>query len=130
VCTSCALVGGIHLKELVSDEMIEEAHKKTIAAAHNVIALKGYTNTAIGFAVGKIVQAILKDTHDIIPLSFAAKGRLGIKDDVYVSLPCVIGRKGVKVWDIRLPEEEACKIRESAQVMYQSAMEVLGEGSK
>jgi len=126
VCTSCALVGGIHLRDLVSDEIIQEAHHKTVTAAANVIALKGYTNTAIGFAVGKIVQAIVKDTNDIIPLSFSAKGRLGIKEDVYVSLPCVIGRNGVKVWDIKLPEEEASKIRASATVMYESAMEVLG----
>lgn len=112
--------------ELVSKEDIAAAHQRVIGAAGEVIKLRGYTSTAIGMAVGKIVEAILKDKRVIMPLSINAKGRCGIEQDVFLSLPCIVDRSGVRPWETTLPESESLKLQASAATMYEVSKEMLG----
>ena len=83
-------------------------------AAYRVIEMKGSTNHAIALAVRRIAQAILRDEHAILTVSSLLSGQYGIHD-VCLSLPCVVGRRGVeRVIPIKLTHEEELQLRRSA----------------
>ena len=83
-------------------------------AAYRVIDMKGSTNHAIAVAVRRIAQAILRDEHAILTVSSLLSGQYGV-NDVCMSLPCVVGRRGVeRVIPIKLAPEEELHIKRSA----------------
>jgi len=93
-------------------------HEAVVKSAYDIIKLKGYTNWAIGAAVSQIVHFIFMDSHRVVPITTYAKGEHGIEEDVFLSLPCVIGRNGVvRVLHTPLSEWEKSKLRESARIM-------------
>lgn len=86
-------------------------------AAYRIIGMKGSTNYAIALAVRRIVQAVMRDEHSILTVSSLLCGQYGIRD-VCMSLPCVIGRRGVeRVIPIKLTAEEEFALRSSAEVI-------------
>ena len=75
------------------------------------------TNYAIALAATEIVEAVVRDEHSVLPVSTLATGQYGI-EDVYLSLPCVVGRGGVReVVEPVLSETERAELRESATVL-------------
>lgn len=83
-------------------------------AAYRVIDMKGSTNHAIALAVRCIAQAILRDEHAILTVSSLLSGQYGIHD-VCLSLPCVVGRRGVeRLIPVKLSHEEELQLRRSA----------------
>lgn len=125
VAVHTATVGCTLLTELVPLAEIDVAHKAVIAAAAEVIKLRGYTATAIGMAVGKIVQAIVRDKRVIIPVSCPAKGRCGVEADVYMSLPCIVDKHGARPWSTLLRPDECDKLKATAQIMFDASKEIL-----
>lgn len=75
---------------------VDHVHQKVVAAANDVIRLKGYTNLAIGCAVAHIVDAILNDKRTIIPVSTCVADVDGLDSNIFLSLPCVLSRCGVE----------------------------------
>lgn len=120
-----ATIGCTLLTQCMSLAELQDAHRKVINAAAEVIKLRGYTSTAIGMAVGKIVEAIVHDKRVIMPLSTNAKGRCGITRSVYMSLPCVVDKNGVRPWETVLPQEECNKLQQTAEVMYEASNHIL-----
>jgi len=103
----------------ITKELVDEAYVKTRGSAAEVIRLKGATYYGIAVVVRKFVQAILSDAKTIMPASVMLQGEYGL-DGVALSVPCVIGNKGVeKVLEINLSEEEAAKLKESAMKLKQ-----------
>jgi L-lactate dehydrogenase len=89
-------------------------------AAPEIIKHKGYTSFAIASCVARICEAILRDEHTVLPVSTMLKGQYGISN-VYLSLPCVIGRRGVeRVIELPLDEEEHAGLRASAEVLRET----------
>jgi L-lactate dehydrogenase len=86
-------------------------------AATEIVERKGYTSFAVASCVARICQAVLKDEHIIMPVSTMMKGEYGI-DGVYLSTPCVIGRRGVeRVVELNLNSSELRGLRSSAEVL-------------
>ncbi|RYY32315.1 hypothetical protein EON62_05490 [archaeon] len=87
---------------------------------------KGYTNWAIGMTVASLAEAVMRNEHRVLTISIPATGRYGItEDDVYLSLPAVVGSEGVtEALDFRLEDDEAEKLRKSASAIgkVQSAL--------
>ncbi|VDO95153.1 unnamed protein product [Heligmosomoides polygyrus] len=91
-----------------------EIHKKVVDSAYEIIKLKGYTSWAIGLSVAKIVHGIMGNTRNVFALSVNVNGLHGITDDVYLSLPCVVGTNGVThVVKQNLNPEEIDKLHKS-----------------
>ena len=99
VLWSTATVAGTPLLDVVgpdgrrvrSDDL-DDIHREVRGAAGRIIAGKGNTNLAIGLATGRIVRAISRDEHAVLPVSV----RRAIGDaEVCLSVPSVIGRSGV-----------------------------------
>ncbi len=75
----------------------------------DVIARKGATFYGIAVCTMTLVKAILRDEHAVLPVSSLVNGVYGMQD-VYISLPTVVGRKGairVIAPDLTPVEQEA-----------------------
>ncbi|TKC39641.1 hypothetical protein EI555_007997, partial [Monodon monoceros] len=63
--------------------------------AYEIIKLKGYTSWAVGLSVTDLVRSILKNLRRMHPVSTMVKGLYGIKEEIFLSIPCVLGQNGV-----------------------------------
>ena len=88
-------------------------------SAYEVIDLKGYTSWAIGITAASITEAVLRDEARVMPVSVCVKGKYGIEEDVYLSLPAVVGGSGVhKTLSIPLSESEQGRLQKSAHTIW------------
>ncbi|MFB0527761.1 MAG: L-lactate dehydrogenase, partial [bacterium] len=78
---------------------------------------KQETSYGIGLALVRITQAIMNDENAILPVSSLVEDYLGI-NDVYLSLPAVVNREGVReVLKIELNPQEQKELKKSAEVI-------------
>ena len=86
-------------------------------AAYRIIRAKGATYYAIAEAVRRILTAILRDEHALLPVSVPCDGIYGT-DGVYLSLPAVIGARGIlRIPEIPLaPHEQGALLRCAAHI--------------
>lgn len=83
----------------------------------DVIKRKGATFYGIAACTSRIVTAILRDEHAVLPVSTLAQGVYGI-EDVYISVPTVVGRAGVLgTVAPALTDAETEAMRKSAEVL-------------
>ncbi len=87
-------------------------------AAYEIIERKGATYYAIASGLVRIVEAVLRGQDTVLSVSTLITDYYGI-DDVYLSLPCVIGHEGIKqVMHLNLDQVEQEGIRSSAAVLH------------
>lgn len=86
-------------------------------SAYVIIEGKGATYYAVGLAVRRICEVILRNEHAILPVSSLIDGLYGIKD-VALSLPAILDSQGVqKVLELPLTPEEIAGLRASADTL-------------
>lgn len=129
---SSASVAGVSLKDYCAsigeDIDFDDALRQVRRAAPEIIRHKGYTSFAIASCVTRICEAILRDEHTVLPVSTMLKGQYGISD-VYLSLPCVVGRRGVeRIIELPLDEEERAGLHASAEVLRRSLISLRSGG--
>ncbi len=121
---SSASVAGVPLADYCAsvgeypdfDDLLRQVRR----AAPEIIRHKGYTSFAIASCVTRICEAILGDEQTVLPVSTMLKGQHGISG-VYLSLPCVVGRRGVeRIIELPLDEEERAGLHASAEVLRRS----------
>ena len=101
---SCASAGGGRLMIARDDLLRIEAAARRVG--HDIVRGKGYTNHGIALATAEVIESIVRDSRQVMPLSVRVEGFAGIRD-VCLSLPVVIGRSGVlRRIDIELNAEE------------------------
>jgi L-lactate dehydrogenase len=89
-------------------------------SAYHIIDYKGATNFAVGQALVRIVQAILRDSRSVLTVSIQLKGEYGL-ENVCLSVPCIVSREGVeRVLVADLNEEEKQALLHSATVLKES----------
>ena len=99
-------VSGIPLSSILPKEKIEEIVQGTRHVAAKVIELKGATVHAPGNAISTIVEAVLNDTKQVIPVATYLDGEYG-HSDVSIGVPAVIGKNGVeKIIELELDSNE------------------------
>jgi len=106
-------VAGIPIEKFCEDckgcekgECLNEIFGKVRNAAYEIIKRKGATYYAVAAAVGRIVDAILRNENSILTVSSLLEGQYGL-NDVCLSLPTVVNRKGIeKVLDLPINETE------------------------
>ncbi|GAA1623985.1 L-lactate dehydrogenase [Georgenia ruanii] len=99
---SSAMIGAVPLLQwgpTRDGRMLDEEVRAAIAAevvgsAYKIIAGKGATNYAVGLAVVRIIEAVLRDEHRVLSVSSLLEDYLEISD-VCMSVPSVVGRDGV-----------------------------------
>lgn len=106
-----------------NDEFKDYITHEVKHAAYEIINRKGYTNYAVALAVRRITEAILGDEQSILTVCGLLKGENDIQD-VYMAMPCIVGRDGIrKIIPIPLVEEEALKLQSSANILKQIIQE-------
>ncbi|XP_063802418.1 L-lactate dehydrogenase A chain [Pseudophryne corroboree] len=119
-------VAGVSLKTLNPDmgtsadkENWKEVHKQVVESAYEVIKLKGYTSWAIGLSVADLAETILKNLRRVHPISTMVKGLYGVKDEVFLSIPSVLGNQGITdVVQMTLKTDEEECLRKSADTLW------------
>ncbi|KOB75005.1 L-lactate dehydrogenase [Operophtera brumata] len=96
----------------------KETHVQVVQSAYQVIKMKGYTSWAIGLSIAELCGAILSNANSVHPVSTFLKGEHGIAEEVFLSLPCVLGRCGVTdVIRQPLTDSELAQLSKSAELM-------------
>ena len=86
-------------------------------AAYHIIEKKGATYYAIALAMNRITEAVFMNQQSVLTVGTLMKGEYGI-EDVCLSLPCVLGSKGVSyVFSNPLAEDEERALQDSAEVL-------------
>ncbi|CAD7694316.1 unnamed protein product [Nyctereutes procyonoides] len=104
-------VDSVSLKNLHPDlgtdadkEQWKEVHKQVVDSDCEVIKLKGYTSWNLRW---------------VHPISTMIKGFYGIKDDVFLSVPCILGQNGISdVVKVTLTPEEEAHLKKSANTFW------------
>ena len=100
-----------------SNQDLNRLFESTRDAAYRIIDAKGSTYYAIAEATRRIATAILRDESAILPISVAADRVYGL-EGLSLSLPCIVGQRGVeRVLEIPLSEEEMRRLQQSAARM-------------
>lgn len=101
--------------ELSLDEGVRERiFTGTRDAAYQIIEAKGATYYAIALAIDRICAAILRNEGAVLNVSALLDDYHGISD-VYMGVPCVVDRNGVReVLPLRMTDEEERLLRRSA----------------
>ena len=99
-------VSGIPLSSFLPEQKLEELVKNTKQVAAKVIELKGATVHAPGNAISAIVESVVRDRKQVIPVATYLDGEYG-HSDVTIGVPAIIGKKGVeKIIELDLNDEE------------------------
>jgi len=111
LANSIASIGGEYAQSQFTNwDLLKEA----IASADTIFHTRGYTNYGVAKAVCLLVRSISHDACHTLPVSTLLQGEYGV-DDVCLSLPCVVGERGIhRVLRPTLNEREFNLFRESA----------------
>nr|XP_012423289.1 PREDICTED: L-lactate dehydrogenase C chain isoform X4 [Odobenus rosmarus divergens] len=126
-------VAGVALKTLdpklgtdSDKDQWKNIHKQVVESAYEIIKLKGYTSWAIGLSVTDLAGSILKNLRRVHPVSTMVKGLYGIKEEIFLSIPCVLGRNGVSdVVKVNLNSEEEAFFKKSADTLWNVQKELI-----
>ncbi len=124
-------IGGVPLRnfcpscgEVCPEEEMEGIFRQVKNAAYEIIQGKGATNFAIGLAMVRIAEAILRNENSILTVSTLIDGMYDIRD-VCLSIPAVLNRSGVsKLINLDLDEDEEQKLNNSARVLKKAIKDI------
>jgi malate dehydrogenase len=124
---SATTVGGVPLRELVSDDRIAELVARTAAGGGEIVKLLGTSAWyAPAAAAAQMVDSIMLDEKRVLPCTAYLEGEYGI-DDLYMGVPVKLGAGGIEeIVQLDLSAEELRLLRESADAVR----EVVGVLSK
>lgn len=96
-------------KEAIADEVKNSAYA--------IIEGKQSTYYAIGAGVAHIVDVVLKDKRNVLPVSYAMDGEYGI-EDVCLSMPAIVGCGGIEGRIcLKLTDDELSQLQASAHIL-------------
>ncbi|MFZ5648241.1 MAG: L-lactate dehydrogenase [Bacillota bacterium] len=131
---SLANIAGITVENFCHMHGIPCLDKKEISgqvrrAGYEIIERKGATYYAIGLAVRRICEGIIRDENSVLTVSGLLDGEYGLKD-VCISLPSLVNRMGrVRALEVPVSQEEKEALLRSAGVIKE-ALETLDFGGE
>jgi malate dehydrogenase len=109
-------VAGVPLDELIPADRLAEIVERTRYGGGEIVSLlkTGSAYYAPAVSLTKMIEAILKDKHLIVPASAYLQGEYGVRD-IFFGVPVQLGCGGVdKVIEYKLSESELGAFRKSA----------------
>ena len=98
---------------------LKKIHEGVVNAAYEIIEKKKATYYGIGMALNRLVRAIMDDENSILTVSTYLNNQYG-ENDVYIGVPAIINRKGVReLIELDLTQEEQEKLDKSCEIMKQ-----------
>jgi len=120
-------IAGVRLRDLNPDVGTEKdkdgyqhMHREVVNGAYEIIKLKGYTSWAIGLSVASLVSSIMKNQRRCYSVSVNVQGHFGMEQDVFLSLPAILGENGVThIIKQTLTPDEIKQLQTSADTLNQ-----------
>lgn len=114
-------VAGIPLQDYLPPERLAAIVERTRKGGGEIVNLLGTSAYyAPGAAVSKMVEAILKDKHLIVPASAFMQGEFGLSG-IYFGVPVQLGRNGIeKIIEYALTADEQAALAKSAEGVAQT----------
>ena len=104
----------------ISFEELADIEDEVRNIAYKIIKAKKATYYGIGMSLARITKAILENENSILTVSAYLDGQYG-HDDVYISVPSVINKDGVReVVELPLDKGEKEKFDKSVVVMKEN----------
>ncbi|MDE6664679.1 MAG: L-lactate dehydrogenase [Ruminococcus sp.] len=101
-------------------EDMKSIEEQVRTSAYKIIKAKRATYYGIGMAIARIVKAILGDENSVLTVSAKLCGEYDTKN-VFIGVPCIIGRNGVKeIVELSLTDEEKEKFKNSKTILDDS----------
>ena len=113
------LVDGKPLAELVEPAVLERLYQRTRDAGAEIVGLlkKGSAYYAPSSAAARMVNAVVADTKEVLPVCAWVTGQYGI-DGTYVGVPARLGRGGVEeIVELDLSGDELEQLRAAAEAI-------------
>ncbi|XP_045412961.1 L-lactate dehydrogenase A-like 6B [Lemur catta] len=125
-------IAGVPLKDLNSDigtdkdpEQWENVHKKVVSSAYEMFKMKGYTSWGVSLSVADLTESILKNLRRVHPVSTLSKGLYGINEEIFLSIPCILGENGITdLIKLKLTPEEEARLQKSAEILWEIQKEL------
>ena len=97
---------------------LDEIHQDVVNAAYEIIEKKKATYYGIGMSLSKIVNSVLNNDNSILTVSAYLKdGEYG-QNDIYIGVPAVINKNGVReLLYLELTETEQKKLNNSCKII-------------
>jgi malate dehydrogenase len=115
---SATTVGGVPLRQLVSDERIAELVERTAKGGGELVKLLGTSAWyAPGAAAAQMVDAIMLDEKRVLPCTAYLEGEYGI-DGLYMGVPVKLGAGGIEaIVELDLSDDESAALAASAEAV-------------
>jgi len=110
-------VNGVPLPELMDDATIRRLADRTRNAGAEIVGLlkSGSAYYSPGRSAARMVEAILKDTKELLPCSAYLTGQYG-QNGIYLGVPVVLGAGGVeKIVELELRDDEKALLAKSVE---------------
>lgn len=112
-CPACHACGDWHQERKDIERAVRDS-------AYHIIDYKGATSYAVGLALVRIVNAILRSENSVLTVSTVLDGEYDLHN-VSLSLPCVVNQNGVeRIMDAPLPPDEEQALQRSARVLQEA----------
>jgi len=118
-----AYIGCKNVLEVIKEKNIdiselEKIHCDVVNSAYEIIDKKKATYYGIGMSLSKIVKSILDNDNSILTVStYLKNGEYG-QDDVYIGVPAIINKDGVReLLILDLSEEDQKKLNDSCWII-------------
>ena len=120
-------VSGIPVTDLLGDDVLDKIIERTRKGGGELVNLMGTSAWyAPGAAVASMVDAIVHDQHRVFPVCAYVDGEYGL-NDIYLGVPCIIGKNGVeRIITLNLDEDEKKLLMDSAKSVKET-MDILDE---
>lgn len=100
-------IGGIPIRNLLSEEKVQEAIRRTQLGGEEIINYLGRSGWyAAGAAVCEMVEAVICNQHRVFTACAYLNGEYGC-NDIYLGVPVILGKGGVeKVIELELDSDD------------------------
>ncbi len=115
-------ISGIPVAQLLDRPTLDQIVRRTRDGGAEIVAhLKtGSAFYAPSAAVVQMVEAIVRDTHRLLPCAAWLDGEYGLSG-VYVGVPCKLGRRGLEqIVEIELAPDERAALKKSADAVKET----------
>ncbi|SET63726.1 L-lactate dehydrogenase [Oceanobacillus limi] len=120
-----AYIGAIPIMKFIErndnykKEDLDDIFIRVRDAAYEIIKSKGATYYGIAMGLARITKAIFSNENSILTVSAHMNGHYG-EDHVYIGVPAVINRNGIReIMELDLSEEEKQRFHNSANTLKQ-----------
>jgi len=95
-------VAGVNLKGInpeiggaADKENWKACHQEVVVAANEIVKSKRTASMGLAMSLASLVRSMLHNSREVFAVSTMVKGYHGLADEVFLSLPCVLGDYGV-----------------------------------